>query len=208
MAACEQTGDESAIALARFGLGFTLWQQREPEAIAQLLGSLNLAERLGDHTLQARCLIYLAAASRQSGQLDDTRQWTDRALDVATDGQMGEYVAAAGAMQAWIAWQTGDRKTCIAQADAALAFWREAQVFYPFQGFALWPLLASRLDADELTAAIQTARALVSPHLQRLPAEIEESLELAIASFKEREFVRATEALRTALAYAGELGRL
>ena len=67
------------VALARFVLGFQLlFHDALDEAEATMRAALADAERIGDVTLQARCLTYVMAIQRRRGEVSATEEWAAR----------------------------------------------------------------------------------------------------------------------------------
>ncbi|WP_437576552.1 serine/threonine-protein kinase [Sorangium sp. So ce887] len=170
MAASEEAGDPNEIAGARFALGFTLLSHGDlSEAEAELGAALRDAERMGDVTLQSRCLAYLMMTHRRRRAIARTRALAEQTLTVATDGKMMDYVGAARANLGWVALCESDRMGAASRLQTALETWRLLALAYPFQWMALLPLMAIELDAGRIDEAVEHARALIEPKQQRLP---------------------------------------
>ncbi|HZG66528.1 MAG TPA: hypothetical protein VEZ12_07275, partial [Herpetosiphonaceae bacterium] len=130
--ASEEADDLDAMTWARFALGGSrLFHGDIDEGEAQLQTALALAERSGDIAHQARCWTYLTLIARKRGQVDAARQAGARSLELATAGQMLEYIAMAQANEGWLAWRLGDRQAAQEQAEAALELWRQISLVYP-----------------------------------------------------------------------------
>ncbi|WP_437826586.1 ATP-binding protein [Sorangium sp. So ce1153] len=170
MAASEETGDPNEIAGARFALGFTLLFHGDlSEAEAELGAALRDAERLGDVTLQSRCLAYLMMTHRRRRAIARTRALAEQTLTVAIEGKMMDYVGAARANLGWVALCEGDPTGAASRLQTALETWRSLALVYPFQWMALVPLMGIELDAGQIDEAVEHARALIEPKQQRLP---------------------------------------
>jgi tetratricopeptide (TPR) repeat protein len=159
-----------------------LWYGDLDAAREKLAAALAMAERIGDTTLQARCLAHLTTVCRQCGQIEETRQNAARSLQAATAAQMPQCMAMAKGNQAWVAWRTGDLTLAQELGQAALALWHQLppEQVTAFQWLALWPLIAVALHEEHVSLAIRGARALLEPHQQRLPDALTAGLEQAI----------------------------
>ncbi|MCE9667489.1 protein kinase [Myxococcus stipitatus] len=150
------------------------------EAQAWMEEALRGAERLGDVTLRTRGLAYLAVIHRLRGHVEATRETALKGLELATVSGMADYQGAAHANLAWVALRAGDRVTAHASATEALRLWQPLSLVYPFQWLALWPLLSVALEAEQVTAALGHARAMLAAPQQRLPDELSAPLSAAL----------------------------
>ncbi len=154
----------------QFAYGFNLiWHDKLDEAEAELQPALAATELTGDVALQARCLAYLLLVARRrelGGEMVDLAQ---RCLAVARPARMYNYIGAAEAGLAWVAWRAGSTAEAGRLARAALASWQRFKQVYPLQWQALWPLLGLALERDEVGEAIDHAGALLRPEQQALP---------------------------------------
>jgi tetratricopeptide (TPR) repeat protein len=204
-----EIGNQAVIPATLFGLGFALlWNGDVEEATGLLQESLQLAEGTGDVSLQSRCLSYLSIAHRQCRQMEETRQYAERALAVAQVAHMPEYIATAKANQAWLAWRGNDPVLTQALAGAALEAWRELPAGHanaPFQWLAYFPLVAAALQQDKLSLAVEAARALLDPVLQRMPETLTGNLEQAVRAWDGNEPGRAGDLLRQSILLAGQM---
>ena len=189
-----------------FQFGFSeLWHEKLAEAGVHMAEALRRAERTGDINLQARCLTYLAILHRRRGSAEEVRRYASRALEVAQELGMREYVATARANQAWLAWLGGDLAAVETHGAAALALWAQLPVGHAsavVQWTALWPLAGAALRSGNLTAAIQHARALLEPPQQRLRDELTTLLKRAIQAHERNEPAEARDCLSRAVAAA------
>ncbi|MBN8227557.1 protein kinase [Corallococcus macrosporus] len=197
--------DLSTQALALFCHAFTLVLSGALDlAEEQGLAGLRLAEETGDLTLQSRLLTYLTLVYRRRGLVDRTRESSARSLDVAAMARMTDYVGAARASQAWVAWREQRLDDAEQEARAALECWRKLSAIYPypFQWQGLWVLLAIALQRQFLTEAVEHARALLDPTQQRLPEALSSQLEKAIHVWTEGQRKATRESLERATASA------
>ena len=131
-----------------------------------------------------------------------------RSLEVATVAHMPEYVGIAKANQAWLAQRAGDRGLAQELGDAALELWHQLPAGHasaPFQWLARWPLIAVALREEQVSLAIDNARALLDPGQQRLPNALAASLEQAIQAWDGGTPESACALLRQSLALAQQL---
>jgi eukaryotic-like serine/threonine-protein kinase len=206
LAVAKQDLSDDTIAGTEFSLGhFLLWHGDLPEAQEHIEAALAAAERVGDAILRTRCLSYLTAAALRRHDVTAVRSLAPEALTAATDGGWPEYVAAAKAMMAWVAWKEGRPDDVVALGTEALEMWASTVVSYSWYLLALWPLAAVHLAAGRLAEAISAARQLLLPPQQRLPDELEVLLESALAAWARAEPVPAGENLAEALELACRL---
>ena len=209
LAARLELENETAIAWIRFGLGFAyLWHGDLDLAEEQLQATRVMSEQTGDATLQSRNLTYLTILSRKRGQVEETRQLSSRALAVATTLQLPEYIAAAKANLAWVAWREGNLVDAQANGLAAMELWRPLQAVYMFQWVAIWPLIGVELTQDRFLEAVDHARLLLAPQQQSLPDALNALVEAAILSWDARQLEAALTHLRQAAVSARERGYL
>ena len=178
LTAARESGDLSLIAFAQFGLGFShLWKGELDQAEEQLQAALALAERIGDVTVQSRCLTYLMMASRKRGRVGEVRDYVSRSLEIAKAGQMEEYVPYATSNLAWLAWREGDFAGVWGNGRAAIEASRRLPIRMPFEWAALWPLICVAAAEGRTSEAVEFARALLAPAQQRLPDALTSLLE-------------------------------
>jgi len=205
--AIRESGKPSAIALAQFMLGFShLWRDELDEAEEYMQAALKLAERLGDVVVQSRCLTYLTILYRKRGQSEEVQHYISRALDVATAGNMLEYISAAKANLAWVKWYVGNLSEAQENGQIALEMWQQAPLVYPFKWTALWPLISVAYVQYQVSEAVDYARTLLEPTQQRLPDALTALLEEAIKSWEGGETETAHTYLNQTIELAQELG--
>jgi tetratricopeptide (TPR) repeat protein len=207
----DASGDLATQVQTRFCHSFALlFHGALEEAEQQNLAGLRLAEQTGDLTMKSRLLTYLTVVYRKRGQVAETREWCERSLEVATRARMDDYVGAALANRAWVAWREQRWEEAEQQAHAALECWRKLAVIYPypFQGLGLWILLAVALRRDALAEAVAHARALLEPKQQRLPDVLAKKLEGALEGWDQGQEETAHEHLRHAVESAQQLAWL
>ena len=200
LAAAEASGSTTTVAAARFSIGFAyLWHDDLEQAAEQLEAALSMSEATGDSVLRVRCLAYLCFLHRKRGDTAATERYTQRSLHAALELRMPEYVGAAHAHLAWLAWQRGDHEACEREGSAALQIWAEGQP-YPIQWCARMPLLATSLARGRVSDAIAHAAALLEPYQQRLSDDVTEALACAVRDASDT--ASATAALERSVALA------
>ena len=168
----------------QFSLGFNLlWHGDYIEAETVLNTALTMAEQTGDAILQTRCLAYLLIAARRQGHEDDVGRYAHRCLKKAAAVQMLDYLGAAQAGLAWLAWRRDDLDEAERLAQAALADWNKHPFPYPLSWQALWPLLGLYLAQERLAEAIACARQFFAPDQQTLPPNLAKSLTAALSAW-------------------------
>jgi hypothetical protein len=167
-----------------------------------------LAERTGDISLEARCLTYLTIVGRKRGQFDAVHAYAERSLQVAMAEHMPDYMGAAHANLAWLAWRAGNLPEARAHGQQALTAWRETSLVFASEWTALWPLIGVALTENQVAQAAEYARALLDQKQQRPPEVLEVALEATVraADIGDLEAVRV--AITHALSPARALGYL
>jgi tetratricopeptide (TPR) repeat protein len=204
VALAQETGGERDIAWALFSLGFgLLWRGELTEAQDALQASLAIVERIGDVVLRPRCICCLTVAALRRHDPGSVRSLSSRAKEADEVVSYPEYVAAAMATQAWLAWQEGRPEDVLTLAGQALQLWGTAVVSHSYYWVCLWPLIAVHLDEGRVDEAINAARQLLQPPQQRLPDELESAVQAAIAAWEPRDRKLAQDKL----GYAVELAK-
>jgi eukaryotic-like serine/threonine-protein kinase len=129
--------------------------------------------------LSARILTYLCFLHRRRGDAAATQRYARLGLVAAAELAMPEYVGAAHAHLAWLAWRREDHGACLREGSAALRCWESGQR-YTLQWCARLPLLAVMVTQDRLSEAASHAAAMLEPSQQRLPDRLTEALERAV----------------------------
>ncbi|HXW81434.1 MAG TPA: hypothetical protein VEJ84_18165, partial [Acidimicrobiales bacterium] len=198
---------EDTIAGTEFSLGhFLLWHGDLAEAQEHMEAALAASERVGDAVLRTRCLSYLTVCALRRHDVEAVRSLAPEALAAAASGGWPEYVAAAKAMMAWVAWKDGRPEDVLGLGNEALELWASTVVSYSWCLLCLWPLLAVHLAAGRFAEAIAAGRQLLLPPQQRLPDELELLLESAIAAWERAEPAPAGEKLAEAVELACRFG--
>ncbi|HKO92606.1 MAG TPA: AAA family ATPase, partial [Polyangiaceae bacterium] len=199
--ASEQTGDHGRKLAARFFLGLVLVLQGQASLAAVELGSaLQLAERSGDPTQQARCLTYLALAARMRERVEETASFTGRAAEVSKSAGMLDYVAAAHANQAWLALRRADPASTLEHAQRALDIWQgDLALVFPLHWMALLPGIEAAVGLERLELAVQYATDVLQPRQQPLPGAATDALTRALRSWGARDPSATVMSLKYAL---------
>jgi tetratricopeptide (TPR) repeat protein len=207
--ASEQSGDPSEQATCHFFLAFALLFHGDLDGSEQQgLVGLRLAERVGDLTLQSRVLAYLLQVYRRRGQVSEARVWSERSLRVATEACMEDYVGAALATRAWVAWKEQRPEEAEREARAAVERWRKLSARYShfggqWQGLLILMALESR--RGEVEAALERARTMLDPTQIPLPEPLAGALRAALEAWSQGQRQAALEHLRRAAGAAEEL---
>ena len=209
LAASREWGSLKILTETQFEAGFLHLWRREFDIAEQHLGSaLELSETCGFAPFRTLCLTYLTVLHRFTGQLDRVASYAHAAQVAAEAAHMPEYVAAAQANRAWLAWRGRDLAAAEQMAREAVAVWRQSPLVYPFQWQALWIVLAVALVQGREDAAWAHARSLHEPTQQRLPDALNAALEAALAAKAAYRSAEASTRLRQAVAIAREMGYL
>jgi DNA-binding SARP family transcriptional activator/tetratricopeptide (TPR) repeat protein len=205
MAAEEGIGEHD-VALALFNLGFLLlWYGDLAEAQERLEASLAMTNRIGGVVLEARCLCYLNVTALRRHDVEAVRSLAPQALLAGEAAGYPEYVAAAKATLAWVAWRDERPEDVLVFANEALELWGTTVVSYSWYWLCLWPLIAVHLAAGQLAEAVDASRRLLRPPQQRLPDELESLVESVQTAWDGAEHDRAKEKLAEAVALAAQL---
>jgi tetratricopeptide (TPR) repeat protein len=202
--AIRESGNQSAIALATFRLGFShLWSGDLDEAEEHLQAALEISERIGDVVVQSRCLTYLTILYRKRGQIEEVKNYISHALAVAKAGNMLEYISVGKANLSWVNLREGNLSESQENGRIALEMWQQAPLVYPFKWTALWPLISVANTKNQFSEAVDYARALLEPTQQRLPDSLTALLEKIIKTWEGCE----TETVHTYINQAIELAQ-
>jgi hypothetical protein len=209
LAATQESAFAADVPLITFQLGFLLlWHDELDAAGERLETGLHLAERSGDIALQARCLTYLMLIARRLGREGEVGGRVAQLLGVAAAANLPEYIAAARANQAWLAWRHGHLDGVQTHSQAALALWAGLPFKYGFEWLALWPLMAAALQRDQLGEAVDAARRLLHPSQQRLPDDLTVALLAASEALVAGQVPQVRDHLDPAIKLARAAGQL
>jgi serine/threonine protein kinase/tetratricopeptide (TPR) repeat protein len=209
--AADASGDLSTRVSTRFSYAFALLFHGDlDEAERQSLAALELVRETGDLTQESRLLTYLTLVYRKRSQVDRVREYSQRSLEVAIAARMHDYVGAARANHAWVAWREQRVDDAEQEARTALDCWNKLSPIYPypFQWQGLWVLMAAELQRHAVAEAMEHARALLHPIQQRLPEPLTVHLEAALGAWDQGQREVAREYLEHAVESAREWGFL
>lgn len=180
LAAAEQTGDAGELALARFSLAFMLtFSGHEPQAEPLFLAAIAHVERAEDAALQARFVAYYSVMLRRQRRPEQVTSMALRALEIASQRGLYDYVGVAHASLSWALLQSGgDVET---EARRALEAWAKLPPAYPYplQWMALVPLAAELTRAGRLDEALASFKLLLSERQHQLPERLSAAIEHA-----------------------------
>jgi DNA-binding SARP family transcriptional activator len=191
---------EFSLALAHF------WCGERDVAEGHLRASLELSEQIGGLPWRCRCLNYLGIVSGERERTDEMRHYVSQSLEAAMGLQMPEYVGAAQANLAWLAWREGDLSQAQEHGRSALASWQQTD--YAFKWLALWPLIAVALAQDRISEALEYARMLLEPDQQHLPDALSTIVQDAIRAGEQDRPGPVRAYMDRAISLAQEIGYL
>jgi tetratricopeptide (TPR) repeat protein/predicted Ser/Thr protein kinase len=204
-----ESGAALAIAEIRFVLGFSsMWHGDLAQAEMNMQQALSESSRLEDAVLKSRCLTYLTVLYRKLGKEDLTRVFADKAFDHSKAINMQEYVAGAIGNRAWLALRSGQWDDVKILANEAITIWKSLAVSSPFQGIAIWPLIAAQLREGQNEEACKDAELLLDAAQRPQDPEVESLLREAIEGLKNGAMESAVRKLRAALAIVEPNGYL
>jgi hypothetical protein len=202
--ASQELGSPDRLAWAWFMVAFAhLWHGDLAAAETHLATALEIAERTGDLTIEARCVTYLAVAARIRNDTERVSSLVGRCVDTATRAAVRGYLAAAHGNEAWLAYRAGD-------LDAAerLASTAQKDGGSPFRWVWLWPFVGAALARGDLETAVRRARDLLAPDEQQTSDDILVPLEAALGAWDAGDVTVARARLEEAAAAARLTGRL
>jgi eukaryotic-like serine/threonine-protein kinase len=201
-------GDSVLICERQFNTGILclLYGDLQP-AIEYLAAGLELSRKIGLHPIELQCLIYLIAAQRMVNNLPEVEGLVSGCMETAQLVGNPNYIGAALAHQAWLAFRSGKFETAKELALQAREQWQKTRT-YPFQWMGLWLLLSLAYAQKDDSLMHQTAAALVHPLQQAAPSELEDLLHSAISAKKDQEIEKARLAVDQALRLARLFGYL
>jgi class 3 adenylate cyclase len=186
IAAAEHTGEDKDVGYATNFLGWALWMHGDlSEAAQEYTKALVLAERIGEMHLRDVGLLYLARIALRRHDTETLRtllpQWYAAA---SGPGRRLGSRAAGLAMEAWLAWQDG-------RPDEVFRLAAEIETYdltthisgAMYRWVYLFPLIAARLRAGELEAAVTAARRIIDRSQQALPDDLTTALAEACESW-------------------------
>ncbi|HUC14013.1 MAG TPA: AAA family ATPase [Acidimicrobiales bacterium] len=185
-------------------LGWALtWHGDLSEARGAHERGLASAERAGSPGARGALLGELAITAFRCGDVEAVRELLPEARAAARG--VPYHLAAATALQAWVAWRDDQFGEALTLGTEALKLWHPHPGFYPYC-LALWPLAGAYLGTGQNEQAIAAARRLLDPSLARLPDELETAVLAACEAWDAADPDRAGHLLADAVQLARDLG--
>ncbi|MFL6515407.1 MAG: ATP-binding protein [Chthoniobacterales bacterium] len=192
----------------RFTAGLAhLFRGNLEKSIEHYQAALQLAERVGDLIVQVRCLTYLSVAYRRSREQGATLTFSDRAIALADQLGMVEYVAMARASLSWLAWSERRYSDGKALGQEALKLWHQMEDPYGVDWEALLPLIAIATAEQRWDEAIEYARGLFGENQHPIPPSLDEAARLTV-DVPATDTLNKKEALEHLIKTAVEIGYL
>ncbi|HVV51352.1 MAG TPA: hypothetical protein VHO06_16905, partial [Polyangia bacterium] len=198
-------------ALARFNLAFALLLGDRAccdEAVGLLRQTVSDAERIGDATILARALTYLAVGQRRLGAVEETEAAARRAMHAAEDAQLPPYVGASIACLAWAEWRRARAAQAYVLALEAERWWKSGDHAFPFRWLASFLLLDSMVRREDFDGAPDVLADLLDPKQQLLPEALDAALRTASSISLSSSYQALSQSFQRLLALAQEQGYL
>jgi class 3 adenylate cyclase len=174
------TGDLSETAYYQFELGFIHLHRDELGLAKQWLeAGLDLATRIGDVSEQTKCLTYLTLAHRKANRPEEAERCATNTLSLTREAQNSMYTGWALSHLAWAAWRRGNLAEAESQVRAALRTWPQDA---PWRLWGLWLVLGISLTRQQIESAAACAREILDPGQCRMPADLTQALQRALAA--------------------------
>jgi DNA-binding SARP family transcriptional activator len=167
--------------------------------------ALAMGERQGSPMVRGEALAGLAVIAMRQGEVEVVRDLAPQARAEAAAGSSPSCVAAAIALQAWVAWRDHRVQEALVLGAEALEAWDPHPYVYPYK-LALWPLAGAYLDVGQVPGAVGAARRLLEPSHARLPDELEAAVQAACEAWDRAEPELAGRLLAEAVELARDLG--
>jgi tetratricopeptide (TPR) repeat protein len=202
----EHTGEDKDVGYALHFLGWALWLRGDlPEAAAELTEALRLAERIGETHLRSVALLAMTLTALRRKDAEAVRTLLPQAFAALreTGDHAARRIAGGLACAAWLAWQDGQPDEVIRLAveiEKRMQSTLGSGVVYRW--VYLFPLIAARLRAGELDAAVTAARTVIDPSQARLPDDLTTELAAARDSWADGKRTDTAQHLERALALA------
>ena len=173
-----EAGDSPDACLTMFGVPFALlWSGAVREAERELQEVLRATVRLGDAERNLLCLVYLAVAYRQLGDVDSAEAFAKAAIARAQTNRSPHYEAISQGTLGWVAWKRGDGRA----ADEAVARAQAATVpNYPFAWIYSAVALVRALERNDTDAAVSMLERMLDATHQRLDEDVQAVFEAAV----------------------------
>lgn len=198
------TGEEKDAAYATHLVAWTHWLRGDlAEARAISDSAVATAERIGESALLDMSLMTLALTAVRAHDAEAVRGLIPRITEAYRKDGAHDYEAGVKSVEAWLAWQDGrpDDVIRLAAQITELGYTTFGSGAL-YRWVYLWPLIAARLHAGDIEAAVASARQILDPAQQALPGELTRPLEAAIAAWERGAPEAARGDLETALTLA------
>jgi len=212
----QQHNYQNDLAFALFEAGFCAmwsgWRGDHVQAENDMAQALQIAERVGDKLVRARCLCYLLTLYRKRHQQDQFKQILQAAESAAWEMRhMGEFTGLINANLAWYAYSNADFDACAKYFQSVLRILKGFQIqqlFFPLYWVGFFPGAALALYQGDLPAAAGYIQRILGPAQQLLHPDVTTSLEEACAAWKSHDESRFSQWLQGAIDLAQEWGYL
>jgi class 3 adenylate cyclase/DNA-binding SARP family transcriptional activator len=179
----ERTDDEKDVGYATYFLGWVLWHRGDlTEARERTEAALAMAERIGETHLRSSSLMMLTLTALRAHDTELVRTLIPRAMAAAPEDS--SHISGVMACESWLAWQDG-RPDEVSRLAAQIAQFDPARM--TFGGRRRWvflfPLIAARLQAGDIAAAVDAARQILRPNQQLLADDLMAALAAASAAW-------------------------
>jgi class 3 adenylate cyclase/tetratricopeptide (TPR) repeat protein len=177
--AAQSSGNRRIYGRAVTILGFVhLWRGEIDQAERYFRAAQPDVEAVGDIETLHIVLCYMALVGRKRNDIDLTRQWAQRSLDLALQVNNTFYQITSLGSLGWVEIRAGDSDQ--ARKYLHRAFELQGQVASPIKFMAVGPALSIETSTGKWQDAIDHARILIHPSQQKMPDETEAALVEAV----------------------------
>lgn len=174
-------------------LGFVhLWRNEMDEAEQNFLNGLKDVEAVGDVDTQFINLNYMALIGRKRGDERLAEEWAQRTLVLSGKAKNVFYKIYAMGSLGWVHLHAGDEERARAYLEEALDL--PQPYVGPLEFFVRGPALALEVKNKNWELAVNHIKVLLQPNQQRLPDEVQSTLEQSVSCWEAGDAV-ATEAM-------------
>ena len=178
------SGNRRLIGRAVSIVGFVHLLRDELDAAKQcFLDGLKDVEAVGDVETQSINLNYMTLIGRKRSDTTLVREWASKTLLLARKANILYYQSTALGSLAWVELQENNEEQAGSYLREALAIQKKAPSSVPWF-MVLGPALAVEIRAKNWDTATEYVKTLLQPAQQRLPDEIQSTLEQAVACWE------------------------
>ncbi len=207
--AAQESGSLHVVAELHFGYGFLLlWYGNWGEAEKELESAIEISERTGNVTMQARSLTYLVVLHRVRKDAQRVQEFLPQLEQVLTAAGLTEYMPYIPAIKAWFALRENQLDEARSLSQEAVTLLQKSPFKNPFHWLIRWPILSVAFQQGNLTEAIEQAKEMLMPAQQKLPDDLTAALEAAISAGEAKQPEAVRHSLAEALKLATEKGYL